>query len=222
MIDHRALAAGNISSNRLDLQLIANMIPEGSRVLDIGCGSGELLSILVSDRQVSGHGLELSQSGVNACVTKGLSVVQGDADRDLSYYPSDGFDFVILSQTLQATQHPQEVLQEMARIGKKLIISIPNFGYWRVRLDLLLKGRMPKTQTLHAQWYNTANIHLCTLLDFVDLAQLVGLEVQSHITVNKWRVRQSNGQISALDNLRSELGVFVVSPKQIDKTKQAV
>ncbi|MDA8654184.1 methionine biosynthesis protein MetW [Alphaproteobacteria bacterium] len=212
MIDHRAHADGNISSNRLDLKLIADMIPKGSRVLDIGCGTGELLNILVRDRNVSGHGLELSQSGVNACVARGLSVVQGDADKDLSYYPSSGFDFVILSQTLQATQRPQDVLEEMARIGKKLIISIPNFGHWRVRLDLLLRGRMPETKTLNSQWYNTANIHLCTLLDFVDLATLVGLKVDSHIMVHKNKIQQSKSQISALDNLRAELGVFVLSP----------
>ena len=162
MLDPKASAHGNLASSRIDLQLIANRVEPGTKVLDIGCGDGVLLDLLVTDRQVDARGLELSQKGVNACVARGLSVVQGNADTDLSYYPDNGFDTVILSQTLQATQKPLEVLSEMARIGERLIVSIPNFGHWRVRLDLLLKGRMPITGSLAASWYETANIHLCT------------------------------------------------------------
>ena len=166
MIDPKASASGNLADKRIALVLIADMVESGSRVLDIGCGQGELLELLVDRRHADGRGLELSQSGVNACVARGLSVVQGNADTDLSYYPDNGFDTVILSQTLQATQRPREVLREMARIGQRLIVSIPNFGHWRVRANLALQGRMPETNALSTPWYETANIHLCTLLDF--------------------------------------------------------
>jgi methionine biosynthesis protein MetW len=179
-------------------------------VLDIGCGDGALLDLLVSDRNVDARGLELSQKGVNACVARGLSVVQGNADTDLSYYPDNGFDTVILSQTLQATQKPLDVLSEMARIGERLIVSIPNFGHWRVRLDLLLNGRMPVTGALAASWYETANIHLCTLRDFTDLADQLGLRVESCITLSGGRAREIAGKPSARHNLLAQQGVFVL------------
>jgi methionine biosynthesis protein MetW len=210
MIDRRVTAAGNIATERLDLKLIAEMVPLGSRVLDIGCGQGDLLDILARDRNVSGHGLELSQTGVNTCVARGLSVVQGDADRDLSYYPDDGFDVVILSQTLQATQRPKDVLQEMARVGKQLIVSIPNFGHWAVRFDLLRRGRMPETGLLSAPWYETANIHLCTLFDFVDLSHEVGLHIDRHLLFVGDRVREGHAPISWLDNWRATLAIFTL------------
>lgn len=195
---------------RLDLRTIAQLVPTGSKVLDIGCGNGDLLDMLVNEKNVDGRGLELSQSGVNMCVARGLSVVQGDADRDLTYYPSNAFDVVILSQTLQATQHPRTVLLEMARIGRQLIVSIPNFGHWSVRLDLLRRGRMPETDTLNSKWYDTANIHLCTLWDFVDLAREVGLSVDQHITLSGTKVHQGAGHISWLDNWRAEIAVFTL------------
>lgn len=210
MTDPRLLAAGNIATQRLDLKLIAQMVPIGSRVLDIGCGQGDLLEILAQERNAAGHGLELSQSGVNTCVARGLSVVQGDADKDLSYYPDDGFDVVILSQTLQATQRPKDVLQEMARVGKQLIVSIPNFGHWAVRLDLMRRGRMPETGLLSAHWYETANIHLCTLFDFVDLSQQLGLRIDRHLLFVGSRVREGHGPISWLDNWRSTLAIFAL------------
>ena len=210
MIDPKAKAAGNLAASRIDLQQIAELIEPGSKVLDIGCGDGTLLELLVKQRQVDGRGLELSQSGVNACVARGLSVVQGNADTDLSYYPDNGFDTVILSQTLQATQKPHDVLTEMARIGDKLIVSIPNFGHWRVRLDLLLKGRMPVTGALAASWYETANIHLCTLRDFADLCSTLGLRVDSCITLSGGRARHHKGKLGATQNLFAEQGVFVL------------
>jgi methionine biosynthesis protein MetW len=156
---------------RADLAAIAEMIPDGARVLDVGCGDGALLEHLVRTKKVDGRGIELSQQNVNACVARGLAVVQGDADSDLGEYPDQVFDFVILSQTIQATEKPAQVLEHMLRIGRQAVISLPNFGHWRVRLALLFGGRMPRTRALGYSWYDTPNIHLCTIADFVDLVR---------------------------------------------------
>ena len=208
MIDPRASANGNLNEKRIDLMLIASLVEQGTRVLDIGCGNGELMELLVAERNVDARGLELSQQGVNACVSRGLAVVQGNADTDLSYYPDQGFDTVILSQTLQATRRPKEVLQEMSRIGSKLIVSIPNFGHWRIRLALALRGRMPETQALSATWYETANIHLCSMLDLTDLCDELSLRVETCLTVTNGKVHQSTGRPSAWQNFMAELVVF--------------
>ena len=208
MIDPRASANGNLNEKRIDLMLIASLVEQGTRVLDIGCGNGELMELLVDERNVDARGLELSQQGVNACVSRGLAVVQRNADTDLSYYPDQGFDTVILSQTLQATRRPKEVLQEMSRIGSKLIVSIPNFGHWRIRLALALRGRMPETQALSATWYETANIHLCSMLDLTDLCDELSLRVETCLTVTNGKVLHSTGRPSALQNLMAELVVF--------------
>ena len=208
MIDPRASANGNLNEKRIDLMLIASLVEQGTRVLDIGCGNGELMELLVAERDVDARGLELSQQGVNACVSRGLAVVQGNADTDLSYYPDQGFDTVILSQTLQATRRPKEVLQEMSRIGSKLIVSIPNFGHWRIRLALALRGRMPETQALSATWYETANIHLCSMLDLTDLCDELSLRVETCLTVTNGKVHHSTGRPSAWQNLMAELVVF--------------
>ena len=145
------------------------MIEPKSRVLDVGCGDGALLDYLVHFKQVDGRGMELSQAGVNACVAQGLSVIQGDADTDLDDYPTAAFDYVVLSQTLQATRNPHQVLEQLVRIGRRAIVSFPNFGHWRVRWQLLTRGRMPMTASLPPHWYDTPNIHLCTILDFIGL-----------------------------------------------------
>ena len=208
MIDPRASANGNLNEKRIDLMLIASLVERGTRVLDIGCGNGELMELLVAERDVDARGLELSQQGVNACVSRGLAVVQGNADTDLSYYPDQGFDTVILSQTLQATRRPKEVLQEMSRIGSKLIVSIPNFGHWRIRLALALRGRMPETQALSATWYETANIHLCSMLDLTDLCDELSLRVETCLTVTNGKVHHTTGRPSAWQNLMAELVVF--------------
>ena len=208
MIDPRASANGNLNEKRIDLMLIASLVEQGTRVLDIGCGNGELMELLVAERDVDARGLELSQQGVNACVSRGLAVVQGNADTDLSYYPDQGFDTVILSQTLQATRRPKEVLQEMSRIGSKLIVSIPNFGHWPIRLALALRGRMPETQALSATWYETANIHLCSMLDLTDLCDELSLHVETCLTVTNGKVHHSTGRPSAWQNLMAELVVF--------------
>jgi methionine biosynthesis protein MetW len=163
---------------RVDLEVIADFIAPRARVLDVGCGDGALLELLQTDKQVDGRGVEISQRGVNECVARGLSVIQGDADKDLVYYADKVFDFVILSQTLQATRNPRTVLNDLLRIGERAIVSFPNFGYWRVRLSLLLKGRMPVTKDLPYSWYDTPNIHFCTIRDFVNLCEEVGAKVE--------------------------------------------
>jgi len=197
-------------SIRVDLQLIAEMVEPSSRVLDVGCGDGELLQHLWKMKGVDGRGIEISQTGVNACVRNGLSVIQGDADTDLKNYPSDAFDYVILSQTLQATHNPRAVLDHMARIGRRSIVSFPNFGYWRVRLSLAWGGRMPVTENLPEQWYNTPNIHFCTIRDFLALARDMHLHVERGIALNGAGQPLSINATGALANIRAEQAVFLL------------
>lgn len=170
---------------RPDLAAIVQMIPPSVRVLDIGCGDGVLLEYLVRTKKIDGRGLELSQVNVNACVARGLPVIQGDADTDLADYPSNVFDVAILSQTIQATRNPKTVLEHMMRIGDRVVISLPNFGHWRVRLDLGLRGRMPKTRLLSHTWYDTPNIHLCTIADFLELAKDCRATVERALAIDE-------------------------------------
>ncbi len=203
--------SGPAPSIRGDLQIIAGMIAPGSRVLDVGCGDGELLQHLWKSKGVDGRGIEISQAGVNACVRNGLSVIQGDADTDLKDYPSDAFDYVILSQTLQATWNPREVLDHMARTGKRLIVSFPNFGYWRVRVGLALGGRMPVTGNLPHQWYDTPNIHFCTIRDFVVLARAMNLRVERGLALGGNGRPMNLDPTGALANLCAEQALFMLS-----------
>lgn len=171
-------------SIRVDLQIIADMIDLNSRVLDVGCGNGVLLDYLVHFKQVDGRGIELSTEGVNACVSNGLSVIQGDANYDLKEFPDHAFDFVVLSQTLQAMNNPRKVLEQMLRIGRFAIVSFPNFAHWRVRFHLGFKGRMPVSETLPFQWYETPNIHFCTIKDFNSLCKEMGIVVQRSMSLD--------------------------------------
>lgn len=162
---------------RADHRLVSEMVTEGARVLDVGCGDGVLLHHLAETKGVDARGIEISREGVAACVTKGLAVIQGDADTDLFDYPDDCFDFVILSQTLQATRQPRVALEQMLRIGRNAIVSFPNFGHWRIRAHLLFQGRMPVTENLPDTWYNTPNIHFCTIRDFVALSEELNAKI---------------------------------------------
>jgi methionine biosynthesis protein MetW len=195
---------------RPDLAAIAEMIPQGARVLDVGCGDGALLEYLTTTKNVDGRGLELSQQNVNACVARGLAVIQGDADTDLIEYPSQVFDFVILSQTIQATRNPKSVLGHLLRIGRRTAVSLPNFGHWRVRLNLVARGRMPRTKALGYEWYDTPNIHLCTIADFAALAKEVGADIEHALALSeKGRTRAMRTDAWS-PNLFAEGAIFLL------------
>jgi methionine biosynthesis protein MetW len=195
-------------SHRVDHLLIAEMVESGSRVLDVGCGDGALLQLLTETKAIDGRGMELERDRVNACVTRGLSVIQGDADRDLADYPDQAFDYAILSLTIQATRHPKTVLQNLLRIGRHAIVSFPNFGHWRIRMELLLTGRMPQTENLPDPWYVSPNGHLCTIKDFADLVGLVDAEVEEAVAFNTSGRRLPMRRSISLQNLLGEKAVF--------------
>ena len=195
---------------RGDLQMIADMVQPDSRLLDIGCGDGALLAWLDQRQKVDGRGIELSMDGVRVCVGNGLSVIQGNADTDLDDYPENAFDYVVLSQTLQATSNPRAVFENMARIGRHIIVSFPNFGYWRVRVDLLLGGRMPATTILPHSWYDTPNIHLCTILDFYDLCNEAAVVAERAVALDSHGRPLPFAANSALANLFAAQALFML------------
>ena len=195
---------------RKDLDLIANLVEDNSKVIDIGCGNGELLNFLSKNKNSKIQGLEINQKKVNKCVSKGLSVIQGDADKDLGLYPEKSFDYVILSQTIQATLEPEKILTELTRIGKRVIVSIPNFGFWKVRLDLLVKGKMPITSKLNSTWFETENIHLCTISDFIDLCDQLNLKIKQTVTITSNKQKMFFGKPNKLANIFAEEAIFLI------------
>jgi methionine biosynthesis protein MetW len=198
-------------TSRVDLLLIAEMVTPGARVLDVGCGDGTLLRLLAEKRGVDGRGIELSQAGVNSCVAQGLAVIQGDADTDLVYYPDLAFDYAILSQTIQATYSPRDVLKQLLRIGRRAVVSFPNFGHWRVRTGLMFGGKMPTTDNLPNRWYDTPNIHLCTIKDFLDLCKDVGAKVERAHALNAYGSKMGVSMPLFMQNLFGEQAVFLLS-----------
>lgn len=208
-----AQSRNTFASLRPDHLLIAEMVTTGSRVLDVGCGDGALLDLLAREKAVDARGIELTRDKVNACVARGLSVVQGDADRDLADYPDDAFDYAILSLTIQATRYPKTVIENLLRIGRRAIVSFPNFGHWKIRTGLLLGGRMPVTDNLPESWYETPNAHLCTIYDFADLVKLVDAEVEDAFSFNARGKRLGIKQSIWLQNLLGEKAVFLLKRK---------
>lgn len=196
---------------RVDLQQVADLVPPSSRVLDIGCGDGTLLAYLKNFKQVDGRGLELSMAKVRAAVSQGLTVIQGNLETDLADYPRGAFDYVVLSQTLQATHNPQKVVEEMLRVGRRAIVSFPNFGHWRVRFSVMFGGRMPVTPTLGDAWFDTPNIRLCTILDFVDLCRKMQIRIEYGFALDALGRQRKFTATNALANVFGEQALFVLT-----------
>jgi len=194
-----------------EFKIIANLLPVQSRVLDVGCGDGALIEVLIKQKGIDARGIELEESKVKQCISKGLSVIQGNAETELGQFPDKAFDFVVLSQTLQAFYQPENVLNELLRIGKKVIISIPNFGYWRVRTSLLFFGKMPVTKSLPNSWYNTPNLHMCSIKDFYQLCGKKKIKMDKIIGINNEKISSINRVNLEMKNLLSEIGIFLIS-----------
>ncbi|MEM9972470.1 MAG: methionine biosynthesis protein MetW [Pseudomonadota bacterium] len=210
-VDATAAPVAPASDLRVDYDVIAGLIAPNSRILDVGCGDGGLMALLKERHGVRASGIELSPENVAKAVARGLSVVQGDADTDLSAYPDNAFDYVILSQTLQATRNPKAVLENLLRIGKRGIVSFPNFGHWTVRTQLLLRGRMPNTGMLPDPWWATQNIHFCTIRDFVELCETMDVDLQRAIAMNRRGRRVTFNAPWWFWNLLGEQAVFLLS-----------
>lgn len=200
-----------MAHGREDFDEILRLVRPGARVLDVGCGEGELLERLTAEKRVDGQGLEISQTGVSACLAKGLAVVQGDGDRDLDHFPTRAFDYAILSKTLQQMRAPRHVLTEMLRIADQAIISVPNFGHWRMRVSLMTRGRMPETRALPDPWWATDNIHLCTLADFNDLCRELDLRIDACAALATGKLARPINPSGVLENWRAETALFLLS-----------
>lgn len=209
-MNQHPLVKNQVTPPRVDHQLIAELVTPGARVLDVGCGDGELLQLLTSTRGVDGRGIEIDRDKVNACVAHGLSVIQGDADRDLDNYPDRAFDYAILSLTIQATRNPKPVLENLLRIGRRAIVSFPNFGHWNIRLGLLFGGRMPITPNLPDLWYLSPNAHLCTIRDFADLCEDSHADVERAVAFNSSGRRLPIRWSLSTQNLLGEKAVFLL------------
>ncbi len=193
-----------------EFKIISDLIESNSQVLDVGCGDGILMEFLIREKNVNIRGIEISKTKVQNCIAKGLTTIEGNAEEDLKQFPDKSFDYVILSQTLQAFLNPEKVINELLRIGKQAIVTIPNFGYWKIRLHLLFKGTMPITRTLPDEWYNTPNIHLCTIKDFVFFSKTKNFKLSKSIALKNNQKSFIKGANLNLKNLSSNLGIFLI------------
>ena len=193
-----------------EFKIISDLIIRNSHVLDVGCGDGILMEFLIKEKKVNIRGIEISKTRVQNCIAKGLTIIEGNAEKDLEQFPDKSFDYVILSQTLQAFLDPEKVINELLRIGKQAIVTIPNFGYWKIRLHLLFKGTMPITRTLPDEWYNTPNIHLCTIKDFVFFSKAKNFRLSKSIALKSNKLSYIKDSNLNIKNLSSNLGIFLI------------
>ena len=193
-----------------EFKVIADLLPNNTRVLDVGCGDGSLMNLLVKEKNIEVRGLELEKQNVQECIYKGLPVIQGNAETELYQFPNQSFDYVVLSQTLQAFYNPDKVLKELLRIGKSVIVSIPNFGYWKVRTSLLFFGKMPMTKTLPNSWYDTPNLHMCTIKDLFNYCDEQNIKIQKVVGVNEDKISLITKSNLEIKNFSSKLGIFLI------------
>ena len=193
-----------------EFKVIADLIEKDKRVLDVGCADGTLMKFLKDNKNINIRGLEISKDKVQKCIAKGLTVIEGNAEKDLSQFPDKSFDYVVLSQTLQAFLNPELVINELLRVGNKAIVTIPNFGYWKIRLHLLTKGTMPITKTLPDEWYNTPNLHMCTIKDFVHFVKSKNFRIFKSLALNNEDVSLINNSNLGIKNLFANLGIFLI------------
>ncbi len=193
-----------------EFKIISDLIEKNTRVLDVGCGDGILMEYLKHNKEIDIRGIEISKDNVQKCLSKGLTVIEGDAEKDLLQFPDSSFDFVILSQTLQAFLNPEIVIKELLRVGKKAIVTIPNFGFWKVRLHLLIKGTMPITKNLPDEWYNTPNLHMCTIKDFYNFCENRRIKLDNSLALHNEKISSINKLNLNIKNLSAELGIFLI------------
>ena len=193
-----------------EYKIIADMITENCRVLDVGCDDGSFMEFLKKNKNVDIRGIEISKNKVQTCISKGLTVIEGNAEFDLKQFPNNSFDYVVLGQTLQAFINPEAVIKELLRVGKKAIVTIPNFGHWKVRLNLLVQGTMPVTKTLPNKWYNTPNIHMCTIKDFFKFSEIINFKIYKSLALMNKSISTIDNSNLFFKNLFSELGIFLI------------